>query len=373
MRFDVAVVGAGIQGSSVALRLAQAGRTVAVLERAIPGAEASSAAGGILSPGVEAVEPGPFHALCRASLDRYEAFAREVEALSGMSVGFRRLGTLEIALDDAHATILAARAEKMLRSALPVEVLDDAAARRLEPALSPEARGALYFPDEASLEPRLLARAVYVAAARAGATFLTGQVKRIATGGGGVEGVDHDRGRIEAERVVLAAGSWSLLVEGHGLPAGSVRPVRGQIAILDTRPPLLARVVFSGHGYVVPRTDGRILVGSTMEEVGFEKAVTAGGLRDVLAIAIGIAPALAHAPVVETWSNFRPASPDGAPILGAGTTPGLFYATGHTRNGILLAPITADAIAAEILGRPAPVDLAPFSPARLAGMPGKRG
>lgn len=373
MRVDVAVVGAGIQGSSVALRLAQAGRSVAVLERSIPGAEASSAAGGILSPGVEAVEPGPFHALCRASLDRYEAFAREVEALSGMSVGFRRLGTLEIALDDAHAKVLAGRAEKMLRHHLPVEVLDDAAVRHLEPAISAESRGALFFPDEASLDPRLLARAVYVAATRAGATFVTGQVKRIVTEGGRAAGVDHDRGRIEAGCVVLAAGSWSLLVEGHGLPAGSVRPVRGQVAILDTRPPLLSRVVFSGHGYVVPRADGRIFCGSTMEEVGFEKAVTAGGLRHVLDVAMGIAPALERAPVIETWSNFRPASPDGEPILGAGTVPGLLYATGHTRNGILLAPITADAIAAAVLGHPAPMDLAPFSPARLAGVIGRKG
>jgi glycine oxidase len=156
-------------------------------------------------------------------------------------------------------------------------------------------------------------------------------------------------------------------VEGNGLPPGSVRPVRGQIALLDTRPPLLSRVVFSGHGYVVPRPDGRVLCGSTMEEVGFEKAVTAGGLRHVLEVGIGIAPALEKAPVVETWSNFRPASPDGEPILGPGTVPGLLYATGHTRNGVLLTPVTADAIAAVVLGKAPPVDLAPFSPARLGG------
>jgi glycine oxidase len=371
MRADVVVVGAGVQGSSVALRLAQAGRRVMVLERAVPGAEASSAAGGILSPGVEAVEPGPFYALCRASLERYPAFAREVEALSGMSVGLRGGGTLEVALDDAHARVLAARAEKLLRHGLPVEVLDEEALRRLEPGVSREARGALHFADEASLDPRLLGRAVYVAAARAGATFVTGQVRRIRTEGGRVAGVDHEAGRIDAPLVVLAAGSWSLLVEGHGLPAGAVRPVRGQIAVLDTRPPLLTRVVFSGHGYVVPRADGRVLCGSTMEEVGFEKAVTAGGLRHVLDVAIGIAPALERAPVVETWSNFRPASPDGEPILGAGAVPGLLYATGHTRNGILLAPITADALAAAALGAPPPVDLAPFSPARLAAIPGR--
>jgi glycine oxidase len=345
---------------------------VAVLERAVPGAEASSAAGGILSPGVEATEPGPFYALCRASLARYAAFVAEVEAISQVQVSLRFLGTLEIALDDDHAKILAARAEKILRHGLPVEVLDDTAARRLEPALSPETRGALFFPDEGSLDPRPFARAAYVAAARSGAQFLTGQVRRIATHGGRAVGVEHESGRIEADAVVLAAGSWSLQVEGNGLPPGAVRPVRGQIAVVDTRPPLLSRVVFSGHGYVVPRPDGRILIGSTMEEVGFEKAVTPGGLKHVCEVAIGIAPALERAPVVETWSNFRPASPDGEPILGRGTVPGLFYATGHSRNGILLAPITADAIAAEVLGRPPPVELSPFSPSRLEALPGRR-
>lgn len=366
MRADVVVVGAGVQGCAVALRLAQAGKDVVVLERAIPGAEASSAAGGILSPGVEAVEPGPFYALCAASLERYEAFAREVERLSGMWVGWRGGGTLEVALDDDHAKILAARAEKLVRHGIPVDVLDDAAARGLEPGLSPETRGALWFRDEASLDPRLLGRALSIAAHRAGARFLPGQVRRIATAGGRVAGVDHEGGRIEAGAVVLAAGAWSLQVEGNGLPPGAVRPVRGQIALLDARPPLLTRVVFSGRGYVVPRSDGRILCGSTMEEVGFEKQVTAGGLSTVLSIALEIAPALARTPVVETWANFRPASPDGEPILGAGTVPGLFYATGHTRNGILLCPITADSVSAAVLGRPTPVDLAPFSPARLA-------
>ncbi len=372
MAVDVVVIGAGVLGSSVAFRLAQAGREVVVLERAVPGAEASSAAGGILSPGVEAVEPGPFYGLCRASLARYPGFVHDVEALSGMSVAFRGLGTLEVALDDDHAKVLAARAEKIQRHGLPVEVLEPDAVRRLEAAISPEARGALYFRDESSLDPRLLGRAVYVAASRAGASFVTGQVRRIVSERGRAIGVDHDRGRIEAERVVLAAGAWSQHVEGNGLPPGSVRPVRGQIALLDTRPPLLSRVVFSGHGYVVPRPDGRILVGSTMEEVGFEKAVTAGGLRHVLDVAVGIAPALADAPVVDTWSNFRPASPDGEPILGEGAVPGLLYATGHTRNGILLTPVTADAIAALVLGRAPPVELAPFSPARLAGILGKR-
>jgi glycine oxidase len=361
----VVVIGAGVQGCAVALRLAQAGRDVLVLERSIPGAEASSAAGGILSPGVEAVEPGPFYELGRASLARYPALAAELERLTGISLSYRAGGTLEVALDDDHARLLAGRAAKIQKAGLPVTVLDDAEVRRLEPALSREARGALWFEDEASLDPRLLGRALSIAAARAGARFLTGQVRRILHQGGRVVGAEHEAGRIDAGAVVLAAGAWSLQVEGHGLPPGAVRPVRGQIAVVDTRPPLLSRVVFSGHGYVVPRPDGRILLGSTMEEVGFERQVTAGGLRHVIEVGMGIAPAIERAPVVETWSNFRPASPDGEPILGPASVPGLFYATGHTRNGILLTPISADCVAACVLGEAPPVDLAPFSPSRL--------
>ena len=366
MRADVVVVGAGVQGCGVALRLAQAGRSVIVLEKSIPGAEASSAAGGILSPGVEAEHPGPFYELCRASLARYEPFAREVERLTGIPVGFRGGGTLEVALDPEHAEIMAARAAILEKHSLPVEVLDDLEVRRLEPGISPQARGALYFRDEGSLDPRLFGRALAIAAMKAGARFLTGTVQRIRSDGGRASGVDHESGRIDADAVVLAAGSWSLLVEGHALPERSVRPIRGQVALLDTRPPLLNRVIFSGKGYVVPRADGRILCGSTMEEAGFEKLVTAGGLKRVLEIATEIAPDLARAPILETWANFRPGSPDGAPILGAGALPGLFYATGHTRNGILLAAITADAVSAAVLGRDPPVDLAPFSPARFA-------
>ena len=372
MQADVVVVGAGIQGCGVALRLAQAGRRVVVLERSVPGAEASSAAGGILSPGVEAVEPGPFYALCRASLELYPSFVRELERLSGLWVGHRAGGTLEVAFDDRMAHVLAARAAKLERAGLPVEVLDGDAARRLEPGLAAASRGALYFPDEASVDPRPLARALHIAAAGAGARFVTGQVRGVAVEHGRVAGVDHESGRIAAPVAVIAAGAWTMQVRGNELPPGSVRPVRGQIAVLDTRPPLLRRVVFSEKGYLVPRPDGRILAGSTMEEAGFEKAVTAGGLLHLMELALEIAPGLSSAPVVDTWSNFRPATPDGLPILGPGSTPGLHYATGHYRNGILLAPVTAEVVSAAVLGREPRVDLAPFSPARLgSGRPGR--
>ena len=280
-------MGAGVQGSSVALRLAQAGRRVVVLERAIPGAEASSAAGGILSPGVEALEPGPFYALCRASLARYPGFV----ARGGGVLRACRSGSARSARSRSRSTTTM-RASSPARREAPAARAAGAGARRARrsggssPRLSPEARGALFFADEASLDPRPLARAVYVAASRAGATFVTGEVRRIGPRAAAPPASSTRSGRIDAGAVVLAAGSWSLLVEGHGLPPGAVRPVRGQIAVLDTRPPLLSRVVFSGHGYVVPRADGRVLCGSTMEEVGFEKAVTAGGLRHVLDVAI---------------------------------------------------------------------------------------
>jgi glycine oxidase len=369
MHADVVVIGAGLQGSAVALRLAQAGLDVVVLEKSIPGAEASSAAGGILSPGVEAVEPGPFYSLCRESLLRYPGFAAEVERLSGCWVAYRQLGTLEVAFDDRIAHVLAGRAERLAARGIPAEVLDGDAARALEPGLAPGCRGALLFPDEASLDPRLLARALPIAAQRAGARYVRGQVHRIVEANGRAAGVEHDTGRLDAAAVVLAAGAWSALVPGSGLPEGAVRPVRGQIAVLETIPPLLSRVVFSERGYVVPRPDGRILCGSTMEDVGFERGVTAAGIAHVLELAVEIAPALSKARVADLWSNFRPASPDGEPVLGAAALPGLFYATGHTRNGVLLAPITADAIAAAVLGRPPPLDLEPFSVARLAPRP----
>jgi len=365
MTSDVIIVGAGVQGCAVALRLAQAGRRVTVLERAVPGAEASSAAAGILSPGVEAEEPGPFYELCAASLRLYRDFAVELERSSGVGVGYRPGGTLQVALDDLTAQALAGRGARLQRHRISVEVLDGDQVRKLEPAVNRKVRGALFFPEEASIDPRLLARALYLTAHKAGASFVTGQVIRIVHSENRAVAVDHERGRIEATAVVLAAGSWSAGVEGNALPARAVRPVRGQIAVLDTRPPLLQRVVFSEKGYVVPRADGRLLCGSTMEEVGHERAITAGGIRGVLDLAIEIAPALLNAPIIDTWCNFRPASPDGWPILGASTVSNLYYATGHTRNGILLCPITANAVSAAILGRPPPVDLSPFSVLRL--------
>jgi glycine oxidase len=167
--------------------------------------------------------------------------------------------------------------------------------------------------------------------------------------------------------VVIAAGSWSSLVEGVGLPPATVKPVRGQIVLVETRPPAVRGTVVTPGGYVVGRADGRVLCGSTMEQAGYDKSVTAGGLAKVLGMALATVPALAAAPVLETWANFRPTTADHLPILGESAIAGLVFATGHFRNGILLSPITAEIISDVVRGvKTTAFDAAAFSPARLS-------
>jgi glycine oxidase len=191
-------------------------------------------------------------------------------------------------------------------------------------------------------------------------------VRRVVHDGARVVGVAVEDRTIESPRVIVAAGSWSGLVEGAALPPGSVRPMRGQIVELQTRPPKFTHVLFAPGGYLVPRADGRVLVGSTMELVGFRKEVTCAGLASLCSLAARAVPALAEAPVERFWANFRPYTDDHLPLLGPTPIRGLHLATGHFRNGILLTPITAEAVAAAALDEPPPVDLGPFSVARLA-------
>lgn len=374
MNSDIVVIGAGIHGCATALRLAQAGARVTVLERSVPGAEASSAAGGILSPGVEAQHGGPLLALAQDSMRRWPRLVEELEAATGIDLSFRANGTLRIVFSAAEAEAWRADLPRLVALGVAAEWLDGPGLRALEPELAPGAEGGFLFRGEASLDPKPLLRALALAAAGAGARFVTGQVRRIAIEQGRVAGVDHDSGRIPAGAVLLAAGAWAGLVEGSGLPAGAVRPVRGQMVVLEDRPPgpavppappIASRVIFSPKGYLVPRPDGRVLCGSTMEEAGYEKVVTAGGLLHILAMAVETAPRLAAAPYVEAWSNFRPATADGLPVLGPGAVPGLFYSTGHHRHGILLAPASADLVAASLLGAAPDLDLTPYSAARL--------
>jgi glycine oxidase len=250
---------------------------------------------------------------------------------------------------------------------LRVDKLTGAAARLREPALGPDIRAALAFSDDGQVIARELARAFSQAAAAAGARFLTGRyVRRVLVQGDAAVGVELDGERLAAAAVVVAAGSWSGLVEGGGVPPTVVRPARGQLVSIETRPPIFRHVVsLHGRGYLVPRRDGTVLAGSTVEMAGFRKQVTVGGLAGILDLARILIPALSEAPVTGSWSNFRPYTEDHLPVLGATAVRGLFLSTGHFRNGILLAPITAQAIAELVATGRSSVDLAPFSVARF--------
>ncbi len=365
---DVAIVGGGIMGSAVALRLAQRGLSVTVIERGIPGAEASSAAAGILGPQMEADGLGPLLELGLQSRALYPALADELRGITGIDVGYDRSGVLAVALDEAGQTELATRRAWQVARGLRVDALTGEEVRAREPAVGPAIVAALAFPDDAQVNARELARAFSQAAAAAGARFLTGRyVRRVTASGGVATGVELDGETLAAATVVVAAGSWSGLVEGAGVPATVVRPARGQLVSIETRPPLFRQVVsLHGRGYLVPRRDGTVLAGSTLEMAGFRKQVTVAGLATILELARTLVPGLGEASVTASWSNFRPYTEDHLPVLGASPVRGLVLATGHFRNGILLAPATAQAIAELVATGRSSIDLAPFSIARFA-------
>jgi glycine oxidase len=364
---DVAIIGGGVMGSSVALRLAQRGLAVTVIERGIPGAEASSAAAGILGPQMEADGPGPLLELGLRSRALYPALAAELRDATGVDIGYVKSGVLSVALDEAGEGELAARRTWQTARGLRVETLTPALLRTQEPHLGPAVRAGLRFADDAQVNARDLARALSQAAAVAGARFLPGRyVRRVLVEGGAATGVELDGEVLHAGVVVVAAGSWSGLVEGAGVSATVVRPARGQLVSIETRPPLLRHVVFvHGRGYLVPRRDGTVLAGSTVEMAGFRKEVTVAGLAEILGLARTLVPALGEAPVTGSWSNFRPYTEDHLPVLGMTPVRGLVLATGHFRNGILLAPVTAQAISELVASGASSVDLAPFSVTRF--------
>ncbi len=333
-------------GCASALALAERGVSVTVLERAIPGAEASTAAAGILGAQSESHEPGPLVDLLISSRALYPEWVKKLTNDGALSVGYVRSGVLRLALTEHEAADLERTATWQEAANLRVVRLDRAGASKLEPASNGEIASALFFPDDAQVDPPLLLRALVAALAREGVQTRSGaMVKKIAISGGRATGVLLEDGELSADAVVLAAGSWSALVPGASLRASLVKPIRGQVVQLEERPPQLRTIVMAGATYVVPRGDGRVVCGSTMEAVGFQKEVTAAGVAAILEGAITAVPSLGAAAFVTAWSNFRPFAGDAMPLVGTTEVPGLFLATGHHRNGILLAPWTAREVA----------------------------
>jgi glycine oxidase len=373
--FDVAVVGAGVIGLAVAWRAAQRGLNVIVLERgAEPARETSSVAAGMLAPISEALATEV--ALMRlglASVSAYPDFIEELHDATGMDTGYLRCGTLLAARDGDEAEALGRELALRERFGLAVHRLRASEARRMEPALAPTLRLALDVPDDHAIDPRKLTAALARAVTNAGGELRTGTgVAEVPIERGRVTGVrlaETDE-RVTAEHVVIAAGVWSNAIEGVPEPARvPIHPVKGQILRLHdpSGPGLLTRVVRFTGGYLVPRGDGRYVLGATMEERGFDTTVTAGAMFELLRDAFELVPSVTELVIDELSAGLRPATPDNAPAIGPGATPGLHWASGHFRHGILLTPITAQIVVDGITGE-APGQLATaFAPTRFAG------
>ena len=336
-------------GCATALALVTRGVDVVVLERSVPGAEASSAAAGILGAQAESHAPGPMLDTFVRARAEYEAWALALREQSGIDVGYRRSGVLRVGRGADRAEALAREVAWQKAAGLSAELLDGRTAREIEPQLAQDIDAAAWFPDDAQVDPPALLRALVSACARAGVAFRAGAtVERLLVERDRCAGVTLEDGDLRADATVLAAGSWSSLVPGLPASVPAVRPARGQMALLEERPPRARTIVFGDDAYVVPRGDGRVLCGSTVEFVGFRREVTAGGVHAILDGALRVMPSLAGAQLCSTWSSFRPHT-DAEPLVGASPMPGLFLATGHHRNGILLAKVTGDAVAHAIL------------------------
>jgi glycine oxidase len=373
----VAIIGAGVVGLGIAWRLAACGATVEVFDRGATGAGATYAAAGMLAACCEA-EPGEeaLIALGRDSQARWPAFAAELLQASGIDVELRTEGTLVVALTADDQARLHHHLVFQQKLGLPLQWITPAETRRREPHLAGKLAGAVWSPEDHQVENRKLAAALRVAAERAGASIREHTpVKQISVAGSRADGVIMgDGSKVTADVVVLAAGAWSRSIGGIAPELRPpVRPIKGQMLALRMNPaePLINHVIWAPGVYLVPRRDGRLIVGATVEEKAFDTTLTAGGLLTLLEAAWRTVPAIEELPVEEMWVGHRPGSRDDAPILGPGPVAGLVYATGHHRNGILLAPVTADAIARLVLNgtvEPAirPFGVERFAPARAA-------
>lgn len=364
---DVVIAGGGIIGISLARALARGGARVTVLDAGEPGAGASAAAAGLLVPQYEGVIEGPLAGLCVASARLHAALAEELREETGIDAEYRSEGLLCPARDEGELRALAAVASACERAGMPAEVLSAEELARREPALG-RTRGGLCLPHDHQVDPRRLFAGLLASAQAAGVKVEAGRpVVGVVVSGDRVEGVETSREPIAAPWVVIAAGAWSgLLLRRAGLPPLPVGPVKGEIVCLQTSGEArLHHPIIALDCYLVPRRDGRLLVGSTELEGDFSPGVAAGSAAYLLDAAVGRAPRLASCPVASVWSGLRPAAPDRLPVLGPVGPRGLVIATAHYRKGILLAPETARLLSQVILEDHVPPELAPFSPARF--------
>jgi glycine oxidase len=375
---DVVIAGGGVIGTAIAWRAAVAGLAVTLVDPD-HGDAASLVAAGMLAPVSEALfGEGDLLRVNLLAVARFGSFAAELEEATGRQVGLRREGTLAVAYDPGDYAALV-RLTAFRRSAgLDAEELDSRACRKLESFLTPDVHGGVLFAGDWSVDNRRYAAALRAAAAAAGVRMVRDRVTEVLTSGDRAGGVRlADGGDIGADRVVVAAGCWTGAITGVPAPVrAAVRPVKGQLLRLRHPaglPPVITHTIRAtvrgADVYLVPRADGEVVVGATQEERGPDRTVTAGAVHDLLRDALSVLPVTSELELAETCAGLRPGTPDNGPVVGpvvdAGGPGGLLLATGHYRNGILMSPVTADAIVAHLTGQQAAPEWEPFAPGRF--------
>lgn len=367
---DVVIIGGGVIGLAVARELARRGaRDVTVIERAALGAEASSAAAGMLAPQAEADCADEFFYLTCRSRDMYPKFAADLRDETGLDIELETTGTLYLGFSNHDVHELEQRYAWQTEAGLPVQMLTRDEAQTLEPGISDAAQLALKFPLDTQVENRRLVTALSTSNQQLGIRLVTGTtVKSLNVKGGRISSVETFLGEVTTDNVVIAGGAWAsmLNVPDKALPDIGIEPVRGQMLCFEANPQIARHVIYSPRGYIVPRRDGRLLAGSTTEYAGFDRRVTAAGIQSITSAALEICPAISSLPLAASWAGLRPRAADGLPVLGpCAEIEGVFYATGHYRNGILLAPLTGELIAAAIIEKAFDPVLNVFSPDRF--------
>ena len=366
---DTAIVGGGVIGLSIGWRLAQSGRRVAIIERAESGKATSWASGGMLGNDAEiGFEELEVYQLGVASVALWPDFVRELEAATDIDIGYRTEGTLMVA-DDADGAADLRRIYRFQQGqGVPVEWISVSRALELEPMLTPRLTAAVLSESDRQVDPRLMVTALRKAFLGEGGILMEQhRVSRIESTGSVMACIVDSSDPVLCDRVVLAAGPWSSMIEMEGVEAPPVRPVKGQMLELRMQPRLEIAHVIRGKGtYLAPKRNGRLLVGSTSEEMGFDETVTAGGLYELLEKAWRLIPGIYDMPVTDSWAGLRPASPDHAPLIGFADHPKILFATGHHRHGILLAPVTAAAAADLLLRGTTEMPIAVCDPLRFS-------
>lgn len=369
--YDAVIAGAGVIGASIALELAEAGLKVGLYDAREAGREASWASGGMISPAPENPASIPFMPMSLASVALYPDFIRRVEGITGKNVGYQQTGALDVLLDgnvqEEMSTVIALQHGVGLRA----EALSAEQVRQMEPSLTDDVQAAIYRPDEASLDTRVFTDAVLEAARSKGVQVFAGNgAKAVWKDGQRCRGLILEKGQAEAKWTVIAAGCFSARIEGAA-PYAPVVPAKGQMIGLRCEAVEIKRILWLEHKYLVPRSDGRIIAGSTIERTGFDHDVTAGGVQLILREVMKMVPGLEQARIEETWAGLRPDAPDHLPIIGPTDVDGLLIATGHFRSGILLTPVTARLIRDWVTTQRVSVDWERVSPMRF--LEAKRG